>query len=736
MIDISENGKKAKALQIMVTKSHTLKVLPFIFIMFFLNNCANELAFEKFPNTLVDRVPAPIPSYADIKKEIRAFSKKLEKKESRNLNADFITEGLLALAEKKFVQANKSFQHALKYEPQNAMLHKLNALAHQLRGDAGNPEHYKMAEVGYSLASRLDPGDSKIHYFIGILQFKQLRYKKAQEHFATAIIQDPNQAEYFMGLAASSYYLGELDRAYANIGKALSLKPNHPSMIQASGVIYASLGAFDKANLSSDTLGTVSKLRQDYLQQRITDWEAYYNRNKIKSDEQIKTLLAQNLDIFGVPKGGMFDSTDTNTDDPQSRNNNGNLDSVDSQDVAPKPSQIINEPATPVTKKAIPGTKIFPISTPQVKDSTKTVKAKTSLDNEKTAKTIAPIKQPAKKKIKIPRMAMVDVAIIRTEEVYKTAKGVNLLDGLNIFFAADQLYKFQKPFGGKLPTTPTGNDAATLKLGTGGNGITYSLNIFSDNYDRNEVIARPTILVEDQKKSSFYAGGTLHIVVEGGVAGSGAMQPLPTGVKLEVTPKFLDEDTIDFSVYAERAFLEASLSQVSDTVTGTTFATTTKTSIAANLTLRYGETMILSGLSDMEKESLDDKAPFLGEVPLLQYMFRRQTKTASKKTILILITPRRASLKYEDGSSIKGDTSKSNGSIDKLEKNVNWMRPASNLKSLVAHLGKYEFFNHYRRGDMQLDNWSGEGAIEDAILRTLDYLYIYYDFEKNEKSEL
>jgi type II secretory pathway component GspD/PulD (secretin) len=214
------------------------------------------------------------------------------------------------------------------------------------------------------------------------------------------------------------------------------------------------------------------------------------------------------------------------------------------------------------------------------------------------------------------------------------------------------------------------------------------------------------------------------------------MQPLPTVVKLEVTPKFLDEDTIDFSVYAERAFLEASLSQVSDTVTGTTFATTTKTSIAANLTLRYGETMILSGLSDMEKESLDDKAPFLGEVPLLQYMFRRQTKTASKKTILILITPRRASLKYEDGSSIKGDTSKSNGSIDKLEKNVNWMRPASNLKSLVAHLGKYEFFNHYRRGDMQLDNWSGEGTIEDAILRTLDYLYIYYDFEKNEKSEL
>ena len=146
-------------------------------------------------------------------------------------------------------------------------------------------------------------------------------------------------------------------------------------------------------------------------------------------------------------------------------------------------------------------------------------------------------------------MALVDVAIIRTEEVYSTSKGVNLLNGLNIFFTGDQFLQRKFPWGlGRVRTDLTTNGTYTLKLGTAGAGLTYSLNIFSNNYDRNEVIARPTILVEDKKKSSFFSGATLHVVIEGGVAGSGSIQPINTGVQLEVTPKFLDKETIELEV--------------------------------------------------------------------------------------------------------------------------------------------------------------------------------------------
>ena len=67
---------------------------------------------------------------------------------------------------------------------------------------------------------------------------------------------------------------------------------------------------------------------------------------------------------------------------------------------------------------------------------------------------------------------------------------------------------------------------------------------------------------------------------------------------------------------------------------------------------------------------------------------------------------------------------------------MTWMKPAPHLKAFTKHLGKYEFFNHYRKGDMQLENWAGEGTINDVIRRTLEYLYIKYGFEKSEHSSL
>ena len=68
----------------------------------------------------------------------------------------------------------------------------------------------------------------------------------------------------------------------------------------------------------------------------------------------------------------------------------------------------------------------------------------------------------------------------------------------------------------------------------------------------------------------------MHIVLEGGVAGSGSIEPIDVGVTLEVKPKFLDSETININVLAQRTFLETALSGVNDSLTGTSFAQTSK----------------------------------------------------------------------------------------------------------------------------------------------------------------
>ena len=180
--------------------------------------------------------------------------------------------------------------------------------------------------------------------------------------------------------------------------------------------------------------------------------------------------MAQNLDLYGVPKGGMFDSTDPDNRDPMTERDNDNEDISNSPNVTQKDIQAI------------------PTSTTADQSGATSV----SLPNQTTNQ-----RQVKENKIKTPNMAIVDVAIIRTEEIYRSSKGVNLLNGLNLFFTTDSLFTDTR----RVRVPPSVSDTFTIKLGTDGAGLNYSLNIFNDNYDRNEVIARPTILVEDKKES-------------------------------------------------------------------------------------------------------------------------------------------------------------------------------------------------------------------------------------------
>ena len=237
-----------------------------LFLTFFVLTSCSQLSFDDVDNSLVEENPSVRVFTSDeIKDEIEIFSNKMAEKKMKPLNAKFILDGLKALSKNEFVQANDNFQRALKYEPLNSHLHMLNGLTHQMRGEFGDPEQYKMAEVGYDLAAKLDPGDSRVPYFAGVLNFKQQKYHQAQSHFVRAVALDSENSGYFLGLAAASYYLGELDRAYISIERALELSPTRTAIQQSAGIIFASMGDFDKAKSLSLSLTENHSMRGRYL---------------------------------------------------------------------------------------------------------------------------------------------------------------------------------------------------------------------------------------------------------------------------------------------------------------------------------------------------------------------------------------------------------------------------------------------------------------------------------------
>jgi len=68
--------------------------------------------------------------------------------------------------------------------------------------------------------------------------------------------------------------------------------------------------------------------------------------------------------------------------------------------------------------------------------------------------------------------------------------------------------------------------------------------------------------------------------------------------------------------------------------------TINKNSIDTNVLVDNGETVVLGGIFEQENLTNQTKVPFLGDLPYVGKLFRRDSKTDKKRELLIFVTPR------------------------------------------------------------------------------------------------
>ena len=319
-------------------------------------------------------------------------------------------------------------------------------------------------------------------------------------------------------------------------------------------------------------------------------------------------------------------------------------------------------------------------------------------------------------------MTMVDVVIIRSEELRATGKGINLLSGLSStltgnLFALSDVRTINKFAAGTRVTSFTYSPTLSLSA-------TYSLNIFNDSNDYNEVLARPSLVALDGKKSEFFTGAVFHVELQGAAGSQGAVQDVPVGIKLEVTPTFLDDDTVQLEVSAARAFIEGRSSQANFN----NFAQITKTLVTANVVMKFGDTLVISGLSEKETEKLNNGVPFLQDIPVIQYLFSHEDTADFIKSVLILLTPRKPNYTHEDGSakvdrSSPPDAATKQPNLAELKERPGWFKPAANLDAVFYHLKDVKLFKEFRTGDVKLERWQEKYGLELRIKRAIEFLY-------------
>ncbi len=173
-----------------------------------------------------------------------------------------------------------------------------------------------------------------------------------------------------------------------------------------------------------------------------------------------------------------------------------------------------------------------------------------------------------------------------------------------------------------LPSSPTILSAVNL-------GLNAQLNLMAQN-GKASILAEPQLAARSGSKASFLAGGEFPYSVSNlnGVT----IIFKPYGIKLDIQPKVDRNGVIRATIESEVSKIDPSVSTV-----GGPALLTRKTNTEFNV--RSGETMVLSGLIQLDNSTNIDKVPLLGDIPVLGALFRSKRFQNKETELVVFVTP-------------------------------------------------------------------------------------------------
>ena len=334
-------------------------------------------------------------------------------------------------------------------------------------------------------------------------------------------------------------------------------------------------------------------------------------------------------------------------------------------------------------------------------------------------------------------MVAVDVVIVGTSEDVSRSTGVNLLSQLQFQFGntLDGTPGFSRTrtrtedilarIGDRPPLQsgdifdPVNNieqDTVTSLISVP--AVRYNLNILNATDGTNEILARPTLVARSGQTSEFFSGVEVSAAAVSGGAGDSISIEKEIGVKLAVTPEFGPDGSVILQVQAERTFLTTPSSSVLFEFR----LDTSKTTVNANVAMKYGQTLILGGLDERETENDSDGVPILRDIPIINWFFSRKTKRDFKNSVMILLTPRPASFvdsspeNAQDAINSRHDVI--SGQLQ--DRYSDWFKPLPNIRYVINQLQKKSLYRNFQSGDIKINAWHKSGSHATRLNRVFE----------------
>ncbi len=155
------------------------------------------------------------------------------------------------------------------------------------------------------------------------------------------------------------------------------------------------------------------------------------------------------------------------------------------------------------------------------------------------------------------------------------------------------------------------------------------------------ILSTPTLVTMDNEEAEIVVGQTVPFLTGSYSSTSGSSTPTNpfqtisrenVGITLKIKPQINEGDAVKLDI-------EQSIDSLAATPVGAADLTTNTRSIKTAVIVNDGQTMVLGGLLDDKASESVQKVPFLGDIPLLGWLFKYKTTTNKKANLMVFMRP-------------------------------------------------------------------------------------------------
>jgi len=152
---------------------------------------------------------------------------------------------------------------------------------------------------------------------------------------------------------------------------------------------------------------------------------------------------------------------------------------------------------------------------------------------------------------------------------------------------------------------------------------------------RGEIVSSPRVITANQKEAVIEQGVEIPFQ-EAASSGATATQFKKAVLSLTVTPQITPDDRIIMDLEVT----QDTVGEFVPSATGGLVPSIDTRKIITQVLVNDGETVVLGGIFETERRDAEDKVPFLGDIPGLGRLFKRNNSISNKRELLIFVTPK------------------------------------------------------------------------------------------------